>query len=284
MAKAKTVRKKKKQPPTRFRVVVTLFIIIVALSVALAGMLIYLRHKDTPITEPKLSNFTVIGIAVSGNTHYDDKAIVGESGLKLGQSVLSVNKSAAAEKIEAAFPYVEKAVVKSPKFNTIVIEITETKVLGAMYGGGEWLIVGANGKVLETKPLESDRPGRYFYLQGATPAQGATIGSTAMDERSVRIVSTVLEAIQANNIEGIMGIDMRDKARIVLNWKNSLSIVLGNESNLTAEINLLSSTLPQILEKNGGVLSGRLDLSSYSDSDDTNDKIIYTPQDVLENR
>ncbi|MBP3382164.1 MAG: FtsQ-type POTRA domain-containing protein [Clostridia bacterium] len=284
MATKKSARKKKKQPPTRFRIVVTLFIIIVVLSVALAGALIYLRHRDTPITEPKLSSFTVSGIAVSGNTRYDDKAIVGESGLKLGQSVWSVNKAAAAKKIEATFPYVEKAVVKSPSFNTITIEITETRILGAMYGDGKWLIVGSNGKVLETMPLESDRPGRYFYLQGATPAQGAAIGSVAMDERSVRIVSTVLDAVEANKIEGIMGIDMRDKTRISLNWKNTLTIVLGNESNLAAEIKLLAGTLPQILEKNGGVLSGRLDISSYSDSNDNNDQIIYTPQDVLENR
>ncbi len=283
MAK-KPARKKKKQPVTRFRIVVTLFIIIVVLSVALAGMLIFLRHRDTPITEPKLSSFTVSGIAVSGNTRYDNKAIVGESGLKLGQSVFSVNKAAAAKKIEATFPYVEKAVVKSPSFNTITIEITEARVLGAMYGSGNWLIVGSNGKVLETMPVESDRPGRYFYLQGATPAEDAAIGSTAMDERSVRIVSTVLDAVEANQIEGIMGIDMRDKSRISLNWKNTLSIILGNESNLAGEIKLLASTLPQILEKNGGVLSGRLDMSSYSDGNDNNDQIIYTPQDVLENR
>lgn len=284
MATKKSTRKKKKQPPTRFRIVVTLFIIVVVLSVALAGALIFLRHKDTPITTPKLSSFTVSGIAVAGNTRYDDKAIVGESGLKLGQSVWSVNKAAAAKKIEDTFPYVEKAVVKSPSFNTITIEITEARVLGAMYGDGNWLIVGSNGKVLETMPLESDRPGRYFYLQGATPAEDAAIGSVAMDERSVRIVSTVLDAIQANAIEGIMGIDMRDKSRISLNWKNTLTIVLGNESNLTAEINLLAGTLSQILEKNGGVLSGRLDMSSYSDGNDNNDQIIYTPQDVLENR
>ena len=44
MAK-KPVKKKKKQPVTRFRIVVTLFMIIVALSVALAGMLIFLRHR-----------------------------------------------------------------------------------------------------------------------------------------------------------------------------------------------------------------------------------------------
>lgn len=282
MAK-KSARKKKKQPPTRFQVVVTLFMIIVALSVALAGMLIFLRHRDAPITQPKLNSFTVSGIAVHGNTRYDDKAIIGESGLKIGQSVWSVNKAAAAKKIEATFPYVEKAMVKSPSFNAITIEITEARVLGAMYGNGNWLIVGSNGKVLETMPLESDRPGRYFYLQGATPAENADIGSVAMDDRSVRIVSTVLDAVNANKLEGIMGIDMRDKTRISLNYKNTLTIILGNESNLETEINLLAKTLPQILEKNGGALTGRLDISSYSDTNDNNDQIIYTPQDVLEN-
>lgn len=277
MAKAKPHKKR-----SRMRIIVILFFVILTLSIALAGSLIYLHRQDAPATKNG-GLFSLTGITVIGNNHYMDEAIIGESGLAVGQNVFFINKAAAKQKIEAAFPYVDEAQVKSPSFNTIEITITEAEVLGAMYGNGQWLIVGKNGKILETMAMESDRPGRYFYLQGTVPAGDLTPGAVAMDQRSLRIADSVLTAAQKYGLDGLLGIDMRDRTNIALNWKNQLTVVLGNESNLDAEIRLLVQTLPQILEQNGGSVFGRLDLSSYSDADENNDKIIYTPQDVLEN-
>lgn len=282
MAKSTKQTKKRPKKRNRFRTIVVLFCVIVAISLALAGAIAYVRHHDAPLSDPKLNGLTVQSITVFGNTQYDDNAIIGESGLKVGQSVFSVNKGAAAKKIKALFPYVKEVQMKSPSFNTIEIHITETPVIGAMYGAGQWLIVGDNGKILETMDLQSDTPGRYFYLQGAMPNENIAIGETAMDERSVRIVTTVLNALETYKMEGILGIDLRSKTSIELNWKNTLTIDLGNETNLDGEIALLSKAMPQILQKNGGALSGRLDLSSYSDTSEDNDKIIYTPQEVLD--
>ena len=281
---ANTAKKpaKQKKKRNRFRTIVILFCVIVALTLALIGAIAYVRHHDAPISDPKLNRLGLQSITVIGNTQYDDNAIIGESGLKIGQSIFSVNKGAASKKIKEIFPYVKQVQIKSPSFNTVEIHITETPVIGAMYGAGRWLVVGDNGKILETLEITGDTPGRYFYLQGAMPAGDITIGAVAMDERSVRIVTTVLESVKNHGLEGILGIDLRDKNHIELNWKNTLQINLGNESNLDGEIALLVKSMPQILERNGGVLKGRLDLSSYSDNTDSNDKIVYTPQEVLD--
>ncbi len=283
MAKA-PIKPLKPKTPNRFKVVVVLFCVIVALSIALAGAIMFVRNSKQPQAgQSWFQNFTVKSITVNGNTQYDNNAIIGESGLKVGQSIFSVNKATAAKNIQAAFPYVQTATVKNSSYNTLTIDIVETEVVGAMYGDGQWLVVGANGKILETFPMESDHPGRYFYLQGAVLAETAEIGATAMDERSIGIVNTILAALKQNNIEGVLGIDMRDKTRISFNWKNQLTVVLGNESNLETEISLFAQSLPGVLEHNGGSVSGQLDFSSYSDNTDANDKIIYTPKDVLEN-
>lgn len=274
---------KRHKKRNRFRIIVVLFFVILALSLALTGALIYLRRQSAPASDTKTGRFSLQSITVTGNTHYAEEAIIGESGLAVGQNIFSVNKAAARKKIADTFPYVASVTVKSPTFNTIEISIVETDILGAMYGGGNWLIVGKNGKILETMEVTSDRPGRYFYLQGATAGGEYTLGAQAMDERSLRIVNTVLEAAGQNALEGILGIDMRDKNAISLNYRNQLTVLLGSETNLAAEIQLLATSLSKIAERNGGVLSGRLDLSSYSDTSDSNDKIVYTPQDVLEN-
>ena len=278
MAKARRNKKR-----NRMRIITVLFCVILVLALASAGLITYLRRQTVPAADPN-GVFSLKEITVTGNNHYQDEAIIGESGLSVGQNVFSINKAAAKKKIEATFPYVHTAQVKSPSFNTIEIIITETELLGAMYGNGQWLIVGQNGKILETMPMESDRPGRYFYLQGAVPAGESVPGAVAMDERSLNIANTVLNAASEYGLDGLLGIDMRDTNDIAINWKNQLTVLLGNESNLEAEIHLLVQTLPHILEQNGNSVSGKLDLSSYSDSTDSNDKIIYTPEDVLQNR
>ncbi len=280
---AGNTKKTNKRPVNRFRIVVILFFVIIAVAGALVGALIYLRHRSEPISNPKLGQFAVQSIMVEGNTQYDDNAIIGESGLKVGQSVFSVNKGAAAKKIKETFPYAQEVRVKSPTFNTLTIEITETPVLGAMYRDGNWLLVGGNGKIVETMPMHSDRPFRYLFLQGVIPAEGGNLGDVAMDARSIRVVETVMQSIETYKVEGILGIDMRDKTNIILNWKNVLDIKLGNESNLAAEIELIAKSLPMIIERNGGSVEGVLDVSSYSDNNEANDKIIYTPKDILAN-
>lgn len=274
------VKKRKKR--NRFRVVVTLFFIILALSAALAGALIYLRSQK-PTADPKKSRFSLQSITVTGNNHYDDEAIIAESGLSVGQNILSVNKAAAAKKLAATFAYIDTVKVTAPTFNTVSIDITETAPCGAMYADGHWLVVGNNNKILELLPVTGDTPGRYFYLRGATAAGEVKLGAAAMDDRSLRITKTVKTAIDTYKAEGILGVDMRDRNNIALNWKNTLTVTLGNESNLDAEIAMFVNVLPQILERNGGSVAGRLDLSSYSDDTESNDRIVYTPQDVLEN-
>ena len=277
MAGRSTGSKRRKQR-NRFKTVVILFCVNLVLAVALVCGFIYVSNQKSQA----FSWLALQEITVSGNTKYDQNAIIGESGLSVGQSVFSVNKATASKNIKNAFPYVADAVVSSPSYNSISIHIVENKAIGAMYADGKWLVVGENGNILEQLSVESDRPGRYFYFKGATPAGDITPGKPAMDERSFGIVTTVMQAIEENGIEGVVEINLQDKTNISFNWKNLVTVTLGNETNLKAEIRLFSKVLPHILERNGGSIAGRVDLSSYSDNTDSNDKIIYTPKDVLE--
>lgn len=275
MARTATQRRKKKKR-NRFKTVVILFCINLVLMLLLAGGIVFVCNQEGQA----FSWLTIQDITLEGNTRYDPAAIIGESGLSIGQNVFAINKATAAKNIRERFPYIADAKVESPTYNTIKITITEVSPIGAMYAAGNWLVVGENGNILETLPLQSDRPGRYFYLQGATPTGEITPGNIAMDERSIGIVKTLTKAFADSGVSGVLGIDLRDKTNISFNWKNKLTVVLGNESNLAAEVDLFQKSLPHILERNGGSLEGRLDMSSYSDNIDANDKIIYTPKDI----
>ena len=156
MAKAPAKNAKKRKKRNRFKIVVVLFCLILAISLALAGAIAYLRRHSTPVENESLSRFAIQTITVSGNTKYDDAAIIGESGLKVGQSIFSVNKGAAAKKIEELFPYVRDASVKNVTYNTLCIEIKEAENMGAMYHAGNWLVVGTNGTGLDHPDWEKN--------------------------------------------------------------------------------------------------------------------------------
>lgn len=295
MEKKTTVNKKepsvkrKRRRISRFHLVVTLFVAILVLGGATVFMLLFMpgtSSNDRPAV------FAVKSVEVVGDTRYSREAIIGVSGIKVGQSVFSVDKQEAIERIRESFPYIDYIDIGHSSFDTVTIQVRETEVLGARYAGGYWYVVGANGRAVEELPVESDRPPRYLYFKGVTPGE-CTLGGQAMDERSMGIVEALLDAFEETAAAaevndklmdlttGIVEIDMTDKSDIRLNWNNRVTVALGNETNLSHKIAVVSTTLPLVLEGHGALTEGVLDLRSYSDEKSDNDMAVYTPQELL---
>lgn len=290
---------KKKRRISRFHMAIILFAAILAVSAGLTALLIVQVHQgrnpDAAEVSEKPSAFGVQEILVEGDTRYDEQAIIQASGIRVGQSVFSLNLKLAAQNVLSTFPYLETVDIQKVSFGTVRIALKEVEAIGARYADGSWIVVGSNGKALETLPVEGDRPPRYLYFKGVTP-ETAAIGGTAMDEESLRIIRTLLtafadfrqEAKEAEELpavdltEEIVEIDISNKADIRLNWKNRIVIRLGNESNLYKEINVLATSLALLQKSQGYGIAGQIDLRSYSDSDSDNNKLFYTPQDVLD--
>ncbi len=228
-------------------------------------------------SEKKESMFSLKEITVSGDTRYLKEAIVQQSGLAVGQSIWSVDKVEAGERVLAAFPYIQDVKVTNTAYNKLDIAVSETKEIGVMYGNGQWLAVGSNGRILETRAVESDRPLRALYLKGAD-AVGSAIGEQAMDDRSFAIVSELLTALADYEIDGVCEIDLTNKSDLQLLWNNRITVKLGNDSNLTHEIGVMKSALPGIERQYGEHAQGQLDVRAFSE-DGT--MAVFTPRDLL---
>ncbi len=283
MATKKQTTKKRKRRVSRFTTMVILLVAIVVLSVATLFMRSAFHASqaapDTTPGETKNSVFSVREITVSGNTRYLPEAIVQVSGLYEGESIWSVDKVAAQEAVMAAFPYVESAKVTNTAYNKLNIAVTETKEIGVMYGGGSWLAVGANGKVLDVRPLESDRPLRTLYFKGAAVGSGA-VGEQAMADRDFAIVTELLAAFDRYDLDGVCEIDLTNKSDIRLNWNNRMIIRLGNDTNLTHEVGVVVSAMPGVERQYGTNAAGQLDVSAFSDAD-AEERAVFTPQELL---
>lgn len=276
---------KRRKRRSRFTTMVVMLVAILVLGIStliLRGAC--LNAEKEPVSsaetekEHKPSLFEVKEITVSGTTRYLPEAIIQVGGLYVGESVWSVNKDAAAKAIVAMFPYIETAQVRNTAYNKLDIAVTETKEIGIMYGDGQWLAVGANGKVLNAEPVASDRPLRKLYFKGAE-LNSAAVGEQAMGERDFAIISELVAAFEQYGLTGVCEIDIGNKSDIRANWNNRLTILFGNDTNLTHEVGVVVSALPGVEERYGSSAAGQFDVSAFSE--EGGDRAVFTPKELL---
>lgn len=267
-------RRSQKRRINRFR----LFAVVSVVDVLLLVFTILLLPSalDSPNKKDKPSALGVRSVTVEGNTQYDNDAIVAISGIRVGQSVFSVNKGQAVKKIKNTFSYVEEVKVAVGLSRNVVIRITEAEEMGAVYADGSWIVVDAEGKGLLRLPMESERPLRRLYLKGAQVVS-SELGKQVLSDRSLAIVSEIFEAFELYELGDVNEIDMTSLSDIRVNWKNQITIALGNDSNLTYEIAVAAATIPKVLDRHGASASGVLNVSQYSDKTIETPSIIFTP-------
>lgn len=234
---------------------------------------------QTKETSSDGSLFSLKEITVSGDTRYLPEAIVQESGLYVGESVWSVDKAAAEQQVLAAFPYIEEVKITNTAYNRLDIAVVETKEIGVMYADGQWVTVGANGRVLAAEAIDSDRPLRVRYFKGAT-VNSTVPGEQAMDARSFAIVSELLAAFEQYSLDGVREIDLGNKSDIQLDWNGRITVRMGNDSNLTHEVGVVASALPGVERQYGANAAGQLDVSAFSEEGAVA-RAVFTPRDLL---
>lgn len=276
MAKASS---KTKKPMNRAQLAVTLLVAI--LVMVGANLVLFLSTPSTQGASSRAALFGVKKIVVEGNTRYDENAIIGKSGITIGQSIFSVDKKAAAENVRQAFAYAESVAVDNKMaMDTIRITITEATPMGVVAGDGKWILVSTTGRGLAEWPRQSDAPLRYRYFKGVT-AKEKKVGGQVMDDRSFTIVSTLLQSLDKHELGEVTQIDLTDKTDIQVNWKNQITFLMGNEVNMEHKLAVIAAMLPQVFKSNGNDARGTINVRGYSDPNVQNPPIVFRPEGLV---
>lgn len=271
-------RRKRRQLMIRRTLLVLAIVALVAL-IATAVVLKIVADQKSEKGET-VSFLAVKEILVEGDTRYSAEEIVEASKLYVGQSLLSVNKVTAHDNLTAAFPYLETVEISNASFYTLRIRVTEVAEMAVVACDDEWIILGDNNRAL-ARVTEEDIPDGLVRIQGAS-FENQAIGKSLLDERSLRICSTLIGAAKRYDLKNMTTIDVTSKTKISLLLDERMQVLLGNETNLATQIEVLVDTLPTLYRNNGEDASGRVDMLFYTDTDSTNDKVIYTPPEVLD--
>ena len=273
-------KQKNRLATQRFYFLIAMLALILIFSVASLVLWIAAPREKKPVKTDG-GVFSVKTVTVEGNTTYQNDAVVGESGILVGQSIFSVDSNAVEEHLLKTFPYFSNVEVQTLHMKDVKITVSETSIIGTLYHDGYWVPVGANGKALGKQEITSDAPEHLPFIKGtAVPEGGLTIGGIAMDEYSQSVLQTILAALKQYNLTDITEIDLSDKSNLKMTWSDQIEVLLGNTSNLTHEIGVVASTIPAVLESRGAQITGILNVSSYS-NDALENQAVFTPSSLL---
>ena len=272
-------RKRRRRKLMIIRTTLVLSVVLLVALIATAVVMKIVADQKSARGE-SVNILAVKEIVVEGDTRYSEEEIIAASKLYVGQSLLSVNKITAHDNLVAAFPYLETVEVGNASFYALRIRVTEVPVMAVAECDGEWIILGENNRALE-RVAEEDIPEGLVRIKGATTV-GNVIGKDLLDERSLRICRTLITASKRYGLDNMTTIDVSAKTRIFLMLDERMQVVLGNETNLDTQVEVLVDTLPTLYKNNGTDATGRVDMMFYSDTNVNNDKVIYTPPEVLD--
>ncbi len=276
-ARKEARRRRRRKLMIRRTIIILAVLLVVLLAIAWGVMsIIGAQQSKKGVTTDVLA---VKEILVEGDTRYSAEDIIATSGLYIGQSLFGVNKVQAHDALKEQMPYLDKVEIGNKGLFTLRIRVTETPVMGAVKLKKGWLILGENNKALE-RIEKGNSPEGALQILGATLA-GETVGETLLDERSLRVCNTLVAATELYKLDGLTTIDMTDKTKVTLLINDRLKVILGNETNMPAQIEMLADTLPTLYENNGIGVKGELDMTTFADDDPDNDRVIYTPPELL---
>ena len=251
--------------------------------------------------------FNIDKITVTGETRYEEKEVIYESGVQEGQNLITLDSSAVEKRLLGALPYVDEVKVHKRMPTGLEIELTPAEAAVVVNKGSSYYLVSKNGRIMDTSLKKPDS--KYITVYGFDPEYAADGDFlTVTDEgnrnylakllkcvkqysgnyedgdssasRRYSIMFSLLEDCAAVGIaDKIVSIDISNIYNITLNYDNVLTLELGEyveaQFKLTVAKNLIDSG-----EFDDG-RQGALKLSQVTGSSDDM-QAHYIPGDYIE--
>lgn len=229
--------------------------------------------------------FKVETIMVSGANAYSEWTVREASGIKEGDSLLSLADARASGRIQAELPYVNKVRIGIKLPDTVIIYIEELEVAyAAKCNNGIWWLITSGGRVVEQ--IDEIRASGYTEIKGITlmdpkvneqavvveeappetnaagetvqPIVGESTPVTVTNAQRLHAALNILTALELNDIVGeAASVDVSNLNAVELWYGRRFQVNLGDTSNLEYKIACMKKAIAQL----GDYEMGTLDVS-----------------------
>lgn len=195
---------------------------------------------------------------VEGAEYYSAQDIIDASGMSLGENLFLSDKKTGEENIERELPYIDQADISIKIPNTIVINVTESEPAFLVQNGSEYVVLSADGKVLEIISGSADNYDVPLVLgcsiNSAQPGQQVEFQESGF----LSIMKNVSESLAENEFTGIKEIDLSDTASVSLNYSNRIKIIIGLPEDVSYKLKTAKIIITENLSESD---RGQLDVS-----------------------
>ena len=202
--------------------------------------------------------FEVHTVRAEGSSRYSSTEIAHYSGIETGKKMLFLNRRAAAEKILTELPYVKSVTIRKHFPSEAVIYVQERVPAAKIVDGIMSYIIDNEGYLLEYTVMGAayDLP----VIKCAPPAE-FVCGKQLVFEDPLMLETMQNVLTHIVNSEWMAGIDFIDIEKIYsisFNYKKTLTVKLGDTTDIDMKLTLLN----EVLKRNNGDMSGVVDISS----------------------
>lgn len=206
--------------------------------------------------------FKIDTIKAKGSAVYQQKVIIENSGVAVGDSLLLVSENSVSKNLLSNLPYVGSVVIERDLPSTLVINVTDTVASAAISNNqGSYILINDEGKVLDT---DSKTVSKGIPVVAGVEVESYKLGEivTFKTKDTGDILIQLLKASAKADIYGMTEIDLTDVSAITMKYDNRIKILVGPAVKLETKILRAASAIDRENEINQyqtGVLDLRTD-------------------------
>ncbi len=213
--------------------------------------------------------FNCSDIEVSGNVRYSAEDIAEISGIKQGESLLSIDTEKAEQAIVSSLAYIDAAEVAKSWPTKIKINVTEAEKWYCVQDGLKTYVISRMGKILEENRA-SDLPVVIGY-EAAEPMVGKSLTSSV--EGKNELPALVLSAAEEAGLTGITSVDITDRFEIKVLVDGRITLELGISTELENKLQIAKALIEE-----------EISLTEYVTVNITNTEKVYVrDNNIIEN-
>ena len=222
--------------------------------------------------------FKVEKISVLGANVYSDWTVREESGINIGDNLLTFGRTKASGQIIANLPYVKSARIGIKLPDTVIIEIEEEAVVYSIQDqDGVWWLMNSDGKVVEQTDsrtaethtqvlgvtLYQPQPGEPGVAKEEVPTEtdeaGEVVQTLITGAQRLNAALKILQALELNDIVGdAASVDVSQLQDIILWYGSQYQVNLGainnSQHDIVYKITYMKNAILQMSDYQTGIL------------------------------
>ena len=173
---------------------------------------------------------------------YTSEEITEASGIRLEESLFTLNKEKYAGNIEKKLPYIEHAVIRVQYPATVKIDITVANPAGVLKAGDDFYLISDKAKVLGKVDPADDlikNSSLPILVFGDIPKPETGQKMQFPDDTVEQIYFQLRSILQQNGVTQLTQIDMTSRLKMKITWEDRLEITLGSQLELEKKLKKL---------------------------------------------